>query len=77
MNIFPITKSSDEFDDINEILGYQVLDSKGVVLATAETEAEAREKALLAMYLSESNEDNSKKIKLDPKLFKKRVSQRY
>ena len=76
MHVFPIT--SDESDEnISEILGYQVLDAKGVVLAKAETEAEAREKALLAMYLDESNEDNSKKIKLDPKLFKKRVSQRY
>ncbi len=76
MHIFPII-SSDEFDNVSEILGYQVVDSKGIVLGKGETEEEAREKALLAMYLAESNEDNSKKIKLDQKLFKKRVSQRY
>ena len=76
MHVFPIT--SDESDEnISEILGYQVLDAKGVVLAKGETEEEAKEKALLAMFFTESNGDNPKKIKLDPKLFKKRVSQRY
>lgn len=77
MNIFPITKSSDEFDDVSEILGYQVLDSKGMVIASGETEEEAKEKALVSMYLAESNEDNLRKIKLDPKLFKKRAAQRF
>jgi hypothetical protein len=76
MNIFPITKSSDEFDDISEIIGYQVLDSKGLVIGSGETEEEAREKALLTMYLAESNEENSRKIKLDITLLRKKMVQK-
>ena len=73
MNIFPITRSSDEFEDISEIIGYQVLDSKGLVIGCGETEEEAREKALTSMYLAESNEDNYRRIILNPKMLRKRV----
>jgi len=75
MYVFPIT-SGESDENIDEILGYQVLDAKGVVLAKGETEEEAREKALLTMFLTESNEDKSRKIKLDPKLFRKKMVQR-
>jgi len=68
MNVFPITKSSDEYGDIDEILGYQIIDKHGAVIASGETEEEAREKALLSMYLSESNAEPPKKIKLGGKM---------
>ena len=77
MHIFPIIKNSDELDgDISEIIGFQAVNSKGIVLGRGESEEEARENALAVMYLAESNEDNSRKIKLDPKLFRKRLSQK-
>jgi hypothetical protein len=77
MNIFPLFKAgSDDLDgDLSEIIGFQAVNSKGVVLGRGESEEEARENALIAMYLAESNEDSPRKIKLDPKLFKKRVPQ--
>lgn len=78
MHIFPITKvSSGEFDeDITEILGYKVVSPDGKVLGTGEDEEEALQAALAVSYLAESNEDNSRKIKLDPKLFRKKTAQK-
>ena len=74
MHVFPITKNSDEYDEnINEILGYQVLDSKGVILAKAETKEEALESALAIAYLAESNEDTSKKVTLGHKMFSQKM----
>jgi hypothetical protein len=75
MNIFPILKDSDENEAFSEILGYQVLDEKGNILARGEDMDECREKALIAMYLAECNEATSKKITLHPKLLNKKVAQ--
>lgn len=76
MNIFPILKDSDENEAFNEILGYQVLDEKGNVVAKGESIEECKEKTLLAMYLAECNEATSKKITLHPKLLNKKVAQK-
>ena len=74
MHIFPITKASgDDMDEtVNEILGYEVLNDRGVVLGRGEDEEGARNAALLNSYLAESNGKTSKKIKLGRKLTNKK-----
>lgn len=73
MNVFPIFK--EDFEDnnelVNEILGYQVVDSKGMVISKGETPAEATERALAIMYLNESNPKT--KIKLNKRIFIKKA----
>ncbi|OGZ65184.1 MAG: hypothetical protein A3C50_03015 [Candidatus Staskawiczbacteria bacterium RIFCSPHIGHO2_02_FULL_43_16] len=74
MNIFPIKACEDNQDEaFSEILGFQVLDSNGRILATGENEEEARNAALTALFLSESN-PISKKVKLGHKLISKKTA---
>ena len=76
MHIFPIL--SDNSDEaINEILGYQILDSEGIIISKAETVEEALDQALLKSYMVESNEDNRKDIKLGSKLINRRTYKAY
>ena len=58
---------------VSEILGYQILDEKGVVIGRGEDEEEARNAALLSLYLQESNGKLSKKVKLGRKLIGKKT----
>ncbi|OGZ28560.1 MAG: hypothetical protein A2427_02340 [Candidatus Nealsonbacteria bacterium RIFOXYC1_FULL_40_7] len=80
-HIFPIFKkvwneADGDWLETDEILYYEALDTKGAVIARAETPADI-EATLVSSYLEESNADNTRKIKLDPKMFRKKVSQRY
>lgn len=75
MHIFPVTKASFEENDeyISEIIGYRAVSSDGRrVLATGESVEEATEKALVAMYLDESN-PTLKKIKLGRRMFGQKI----
>lgn len=72
MNIFPIIAYEDDQDEaLSEVLGFQVLDSRGRILGTGENEEEAKNAALTAWFLSESN-PISKKIKLGRNLIGKK-----
>lgn len=80
-HIFPIFKKVwNEADcdwlETDEILGYEALNSKGVVIAKGETPDEI-EAMLVSSFLEEANENNQRRIKLDPKMFRKKASQRY
>jgi hypothetical protein len=74
MHVFPILEShSNEHDEeFAKVIGYQVLDSNGVLLAKGESPTEAKEAALVAMFLSESNGNTSKPLKQNRGLLSKR-----
>ena len=79
-HIFPIFKkvwneADGDWLESDEILYYEALNAKGTVIARAETPAEV-ESILIASYLDESNSENSRKIKLDPKLLRRKLAQK-
>ena len=80
-HIFPIFKkvwneADGDWIETDEVLYYEALNAKGAVIARAETPADV-ESILVSSFLEEANEDNQRRIKLDPKMYRKKVSQRY
>lgn len=76
MDIFPIKKLEWDEQEENwvegeETIGYQAIAPDGRILAKGETISEVSESVLVSAYLAESNEENSRKIHLAPKLFQK------
>lgn len=78
MNIFPIFKKfwneiEDQWEETPEILGYQMLGDDGVVIASGETPDEVQESALISAFLTESNENTPKKVKLGHRMLRPKM----
>ena len=50
METFPILAESEENEEFSQILGYQVVDTKGKIIARGETPAEAEQNAIAVLY---------------------------
>lgn len=70
MHVFPILEnhSNEHNEELAKIIGYQVLSSDGMLLAKGETPTEAKEAALVAMFLLESNGDIPRPLRRNRRL---------
>ncbi|OGZ66327.1 MAG: hypothetical protein A3C50_01235 [Candidatus Staskawiczbacteria bacterium RIFCSPHIGHO2_02_FULL_43_16] len=75
MHTFPILEnySNENNEEFAKVIGFQVLDNNGVLLAKGETEIEATEKALMVAYLSDSNANTSKPLRRNRRLLNKKA----